>query len=275
MFLESIVKYVRTPHLEGSRLQDGDDASTQVPYSHLSGKYLVVEEKMDGANSGVRFSDELELLLQSRGHYLTGGSRERHFNLLKSWASYHENALFEVLGDRYLMYGEWCYAKHTVFYDKLPHYFLEFDVLDLKKGEFLSTARRRQLIGNTPIVQVPVLYEGVAPRYLKDLLTMIKPSLAKSLRWKEELRAVATMLGLDVERTVGETEDSILAEGLYIKVEEGGVVKERYKWVRKDFLQTLLESDSHWHSRPIVPNQLAAGVDLYSATVQGWDLAKK
>jgi hypothetical protein len=37
------------------------------------------------------------------------------------------------------MYGEWVYAKHTVFYDKLPHYFLEFDILETKTGAFLST----------------------------------------------------------------------------------------------------------------------------------------
>ena len=40
--MESILKYPRTPHLEGSRLQAGDDASTQVPYAHLKGKYIVV-----------------------------------------------------------------------------------------------------------------------------------------------------------------------------------------------------------------------------------------
>ena len=43
---------------------------------------------MDGANSGVRFDpNSLELLLQSRGHYLTGGGRERQFDLFKRWAA--------------------------------------------------------------------------------------------------------------------------------------------------------------------------------------------
>ena len=45
-------------------------------------------------------------------------------------------------------------------------------------------------------------------------------------------------------------------EGLYIKLEEDGVVKERFKFVRASFLQCLLESNSHWQSRPIVPNML-------------------
>jgi hypothetical protein len=46
-----------------------------------------------------------------------------------------------------VLYGEWLYAKHTIFYDRLPQYFLEFDVLDLESDAFLSTARRRELLG--------------------------------------------------------------------------------------------------------------------------------
>ena len=268
--MESILKFPRTPHLEGSRLQEGDDASAQVPYSHLNGKYIVVEEKMDGANSGVRFNQHPALMLQSRGHYLLGGGRERHFNLLKSWAAYREDMLFDILGTRHLMYGEWCHAKHTVFYDRLPHYFIEFDILDTETGAFLSTARRRALIGDAPVVQAPVLYEGIAPRQLKDLLSFIRPSLAKSEDWLASLRAVAERHGLDVERAVAETEGSALAEGLYIKVEENGVVTERYKWVRRDFLQTLMDSDSHWLSRPIIPNQLAPGVSLFDDVLVPW-----
>ena len=44
---EWMVKYPRTPHLQGSRLQKGDDGSDQTPYRQLAGQYLVIEEKMD------------------------------------------------------------------------------------------------------------------------------------------------------------------------------------------------------------------------------------
>jgi hypothetical protein len=56
-----------------------------------------------------------------------------------------------------------------------------------------------------------------------------------------------------------------MAEGLYIKVEEDGVVKERLKWLRYDFLQALTESGSHWRDRPLFPNRLAHGVDLFQS----------
>ena len=34
-----IIKYPRTPHLEGSRLQPGDEDLSQVPFSYIKGKY--------------------------------------------------------------------------------------------------------------------------------------------------------------------------------------------------------------------------------------------
>ena len=45
----SILKYPRTPHLEGSRLQPGDEDLSQIRFSEIAGRHLVVEEKCDGA----------------------------------------------------------------------------------------------------------------------------------------------------------------------------------------------------------------------------------
>lgn len=70
----------------------------QVPLCELDGKHLVVEEKMDGANAGISFGGDGELLIQSRGHFLTGGWRERHFDLLKSWAWRERCGLFKIFG---------------------------------------------------------------------------------------------------------------------------------------------------------------------------------
>ena len=128
---EPLYKYPRTSHIEGSRLQPGDHDLASIPFAEIAGRYLVVEEKMDGANAALSFTEAGDILLQSRGHYLTGGPRERHFDLFKQWAHTHSSALWPVLGSRYVLYGEWLYARHTIYYDALPHYLLEFDVLDL------------------------------------------------------------------------------------------------------------------------------------------------
>src|SRR6202012_2887914 len=122
---------------------------------------------------------------------LSGGPRERQFDLFKRWANHHQNALWDVLGARYVMYGEWLYARHTIRYDRLPHYFLEFDLLDRETGEFLSTERRRSILVASPGVSVPVLASGT-------------------------IRSFGKFLGLSL------CASSEMMEGLYIKWEEDG-----------------------------------------------------
>lgn len=255
-----LIKYPRTPHLAGSRLQPGDEDLSQIPFSDIRGKYLVVEEKCDGANTAVSFDQSGELLLQSRGHYLTGGYRERHYNLFKQWANVHREAFWRVLGTRYVMYGEWMYAKHSVYYDALPHYFLEFDILDRETGIFLDTPSRKKLTAQMPVVSVPVLKTGIFSDP-KELLGLIGPSLYIRPGHMERLRAYCEKAGLDAERQCQETEGSGLMEGLYLKVEEGGCVTGRLKYVRASFMQCILASESHWIDRPIVPNQLSGSVE--------------
>src|SRR5260370_28121950 len=150
--MNDIYKYPRTHHIAGSGIQRGDEDLEVRRGRELMGRRLVVEEKMDGANSAVSFSSDGRLLLQSRGHYLTGGVRERQFHLFKTWAHRYTGELWEVLADRYIMYGEWLYAKHTIFYTNLPHYFLEFDLYDKSTGEFLSTRRRHDVLEKLPFV---------------------------------------------------------------------------------------------------------------------------
>lgn len=260
--MQKIFKYPRTRHIRGSGIQRGDDDIETVPFESLKGKHLVIEEKIDGANSGISFDSNWDIQLQSRGHYLTGGPREKHFNLFKQWASSRSESFLEALFDRYIMYGEWMYAKHTEFYDQLPHYWFEFDVLDLMTGEFLSTAARRELLRGLPIVSVPVVAEGKFDS-LEQVKSFIKRSLYKSDSWKKKLAEAAVAQGLDPAQIATETDPSDLSEGLYIKWEDGGVVRDRYKFVRGDFVQRILDSDSHWLSRPIIQNQLAEGVNIH------------
>ena len=210
-----IIKYPRTRHVRGSRFQHGDHDMEAVPWEELAGKHLVVEEKMDGANCGVSFTGLGTLMLQSRGHYLRGGPREKHFDLLKQWATSRRDDLWFLLGSRYVMYGEWMFAKHTMFYDALPHYFMEFDVLDRHTGTFLSTPAR-------------------------DLL-------------------LARAAGVEPADAAAHTDPSDLMEGLYVKWEEDGEVKGRYKFVRDSFTSSIMDQEQHWHDRPIIQNRLVPG----------------
>ena len=253
-------KYPRTPHLEGSRLQAGDEDLARVPFEEIKGRHIVIEEKCDGANTAVSFGAQGELLLQSRGHYLTGGYRERHYDLFKQWASAQREKLYAMLGRRYIMYGEWMYAKHTVFYDALPHYFLEFDIYDRERDAFLDTRSRHALLQGIPVVSVPVLGEGKF-HSLPEVLAFLGRSRYISAQARENLISSVSKLGLNVELALKQTELSGMMEGLYIKTEEDGEVRGRVKYVRGAFWQAVDFSDSHWIDRPIIPNLLCVPVE--------------
>lgn len=123
--MEQIFKYPRTRHLEGSRQQLGDADLNVVKLEEIKGSYLVLEEKVDGANCGISFGRDGKMYLQSRGHFLNGGYGERQFDLFKVWASCFESSLHALLGDQYVMYGEWLFAGYGarvhVLYLEVPY----------------------------------------------------------------------------------------------------------------------------------------------------------
>jgi len=115
----------------------------------------------------------------------------------------------------------------------------------------------------TPVVSVPVVYSGPLRR-LRDLTALIRPSLYKSATWRASLAEAQAETGADPSRFgASDTDDSDLSEGLYLKWEEGGAVRGRYKWVRKAFIQTILDSGTHWQDRPRVANRLRGDVDIF------------
>lgn len=258
-----LFKYPRTPHLRGSRVQAGDDPEA-IDLRDLAGCHLVMEEKMDGANCAISFDEAGNLFLQSRGHYLAGGGRERQFELLKAWAQSRSVDLFARLGHHHVLFGEWLYAKHTVFYDRLPHYFLEFDLFDREEAVFLDTPARRAFLADLSFIEPVRVIRAGEVKSVAELEALIGPSPFISAEAPATLATLSRQIGIDPQRTLAETDTSGLMEGLYIKWEKDGVVRGRYKFVRAGFTQTLLDSGSHWQSRPILPNQLRPGADLFA-----------
>ncbi|MFQ7001257.1 MAG: hypothetical protein ACLRRH_08075 [Clostridium sp.] len=54
-------------------------------------------------------------------------------------------------------------------------------------------------------------------------------------------------------------------EGIYIKVENEEEVIDRFKYVRSSFLNTILDSETHWVKRPIIPNRLKEGINIFDS----------
>jgi len=93
---------------------------------------------------------------------------------------------------------------------------------------------------------------------------LVARSLYKSPDWRSALMKAAEASASRADFVEKQTDDSDFAEGLYFKLEQGDRVEDRFKYVRGDFLQAIQAADGHWHDRPILPNDLADGVDIFA-----------
>ena len=81
---------------------------------------LIVEEKIDGTNVGIHFTSGGQMVLQCRGHLITEGMHPQ-YDLFKQWAAVKRPDLEDCLGSRFILFGEWVYARHSLHYRQLPH----------------------------------------------------------------------------------------------------------------------------------------------------------
>ena len=248
---EAFKKYPKTPHLFGSKIAADDKMLSEMLTKKIlaqNGVDFVWESKLDGTNASLSFSVDGELVLANRGHVLQHGEHPQ-YNILRSWAYTFLDRLRDVAGTRYVVYGEWMYARHTILYRSLPHYFNEFDIWDKEDKKFLSTPVRRQmlkgLVDDGILAQVPVVW----PLNLKGYGDSGKLSLAD-----------ARKLMLTHGPMYGEEKP----EGLYLKIERKGETVDRYKMVRDEFIQKIIDDDVHWRDRPIEVQGLANGVDIFN-----------
>lgn len=237
-------KYPRTPHLFGSRGTDDDKHLGEAESRRfVADASLIVEEKIDGTNVGIHFSNSGEMLLQCRGHLIAEGMHPQ-YDLFKQWAAVKRRALEEQLQNRFILFGEWVYARHSIHYRKLAHYFFEFDIYDKEQEVFLALERRLPLIERAGIQTVPVVHTGPVTR--DDLERLIGPSRFDS----------------HFEDPISKRADNRM-EGLYLRTEADGVVTGRAKFVRPEFVEKIKQSD-HWQHQRIVPNLLAENVDIWA-----------
>ncbi|MBN9518432.1 RNA ligase family protein [bacterium] len=241
---DEFVKYPRTPHLFGSRGTDDDKhLSPRDTAAVLADPSLVVEEKLDGTNVGLHLTAAGRLVLQCRGHEITAGMHPQ-YDLFKQWATGTRPVLEAMLEDRFILFGEWLYARHSVHYRALPHYFFEFDIYDKTAGAFLDLEQRLAMLEGTGIHTVPVLHRGAIAE--AELRALVGPSRFDS--------------AFDNPLT-GRTDD--VMEGLYLRTEAGGRVTARAKFVRPEFVEKVKQSE-HWQHQAMVPNRLAAGAGIWS-----------
>jgi len=218
-------RFPHTPHL--AWLGPGTPREDKVLDSKEAHTFLavgvVVEEKVDGANLGFSVDANGTLRAQNRGSYLDLNAPTGQWKPLKRWLAVHEHALVEALDSDLMLFGEWCYAVHSVRYTQLPDWFLAFDVYDQASREFWNVDRRNALAGRLGIATVPELGRG-----------------------RFNLNSIERLLGRS-HLTEGP------AEGLYVRREAQGHLVERAKLVRAEFVQAIGE---HWSKRRLEANQV-------------------
>jgi hypothetical protein len=125
------------------------------------------------------------------------------------------------------------------------------------------------------VKSVPVLHRGFLKKF-KDLKAFVQPSVFKTPEsdgnWLENLERSCNIVGDNFNNRLPKMDLSNMSEGLYIKVERDGHVVGRAKWVRSDFVQTILNADEHWQSRFPVPNLLDGQTDMFPSYLSSQDI---
>jgi hypothetical protein len=251
-----MIKLPRTLHIEGSRLPKGAVDPEAIQFPKLAGEFLVIEEKVDGTGVSIFFDANLNLQIWHRGSPALG----KEFRVLHNWAKLYEMELYAILEERYVLFGEWMAHKHSIFYDTLPDLFLESDIYDRKENLWLSTmARNFLLTGYQFIHQVPVL-AALKPNSLNQIISLIGKPKYQSDKWRLNLWNSCEKSDQPLDKILKESDQSGLMEGLYIKHEDDRQVVGRYKYVRYEFLETILNSGSHLIDREPVSNLIFGSI---------------
>ena len=227
--MTAFFRFPHTPHLAwlGAGSPRDDKVFTPSEVSSFLAEAVVVEEKLDGANLGISGGPDGALRFQNRGQYLTK-PWSGQFARLSSWLPACESLLAEVLGEKLILFGEWCAARHSMDYAELPDWFLAFDVYDRKEKRFWSTAKRTELAGGLGISTVPLVFTGKATsEELKQLV----------LHERSRFRSGSL-------------------EGIVVRREGSEWLEGRAKLVHPDFTQSITK---HWSRRAMEWNNVAAG----------------
>jgi len=203
-------KYLRTMHLPWSPGTTSDDKIMH-DITPLLGKTVVITEKMDGENTNM-YSDRIHARsIDSKDH------DSRH------WVKGLWGSIKNEIPDGWRICGENLYAKHSLYYEELPTYFMVFSIWN-ERNECLSWNDTVDVCRMLNLAVVPVI--GVMTfdeKYLRELASK-----------------------LDINKTEGYVVRNIDSFGYD---EFGDNVA---KWVRAKHVTT----DEHWMFQQIVPNKL-------------------
>lgn len=170
-------KYNRTFHFPWSPGATNDD---KIGFSTIAlvKTPIVITEKVDGSNTSLEANGCF-----ARTH--SGPPSHESFDGLKAL---HAAVKYKI-PEGIQLFGEWCFARHSIEYNELPGYFLLFNVRDLIVRDppmWTSWDEVEMWAEEVGVPTVPVLFKGVANSKdeLKELVEtfMNQPSMCGGIR---------------------------------------------------------------------------------------------
>lgn len=209
-------KYPRTPHLPWSEGATNDDKVLKNTH-HFEGKEIVATLKMDGENTTM-YPNHIH------ARSIDSGRHPARF-----WVkALHSKICFDIPPDHRIC-GENLFAKHTIFYDNLPSYFMVHSIWfsnRLNVNQCCSWEGIEHLCKLLGLYTVPVIYTGI---------------------WNKQTQH-------NIERLFNKFYTK--HEGYVVRLAEpfayDDFATSVAKWVRKDHVQT----DDHWMYSKIIRNKL-------------------
>ena len=243
---QGLVKFPRTRHVYniGSATRDDLIMSSDEVNATFLHHPLYVEEKIDGANMGLCIRNN-KICAQNRSHFV-GAAYHPQFKILDKWIAKHSDELWCILGEseRYILYGEWMYACHSIHYETLPDWFIAFDLYDMLEDRFYSRPRLQAHLQEqgSSIKMTPLLTDGG----IEDIEGIGGTGGAQSFENVEELASLV--------RTTPSRYYNGLIEGVYVRRSsaDGLWTESRGKIVRSDFLS----GNQHWTKTKVTQNGL-------------------
>ncbi len=219
-----IFKFPRTTHLVnfGAATRDDLIISEKDSVEFLNCE-LFIEEKIDGANLGLSIIDN-KIVAQNRSHYVNS-EYSSQFKTLDQWIFKNSNDLWTILGTDMILFGEWMYAQHSILYNRLPDYFLAFDLYSKKYNKFLSRHKMEEILKDTNISIIKILHK-------------------KSFK---NLKEISDLINEPSNYYDGPI------EGIYIRKCSTEFLEHRAKIVRPDFSSSIQE---HWSSKILKINSI-------------------
>lgn len=221
-------KYNRTFHLPWSPGGTSDDKIATTVDS-LLGVEIVITEKIDGSNTSLEIDGCF-----SRSH--SGAPSHASFDGLKAL----HGAVKYKIPENVQLFGEWCFALHSIAYEELPGYFLLFNVRDLNPGAppfgdtspiWHSWEEVELWAEEIGVSTVPVLFEGQinSEKELKELTEsfMIQPSQCGGIR-----------------------------EGVVVRVSQSFKDSEFSQSVMKCVRANHVQTTEHWQNQEIIKNKI-------------------